>query len=176
MSKPTFNIFKPSLIRSEWDRRRLIQVVSLLLILSELTVNAIGANAQPIQKGVDKPTNMRSQSAVAVSIPKYPLKEGIHLFGQARTPDQVQTEYLVFKITRNRVIGAFFMPSSSFDCFSGTKEASKLNLKVIESYEQQTYDHSVNLNQYHPIKQISNNDLRILDMCAGHSNHTAKER
>jgi len=78
-------------------------------------------------------------------------------------------------MSRNRVVGAFFMPSSSFDCFLGTKEASKLKLTVVESYEQQAFEHSINLNQYYPIQQISNNDLRIVDACAAHSSHTAQE-
>lgn len=67
------------------------------------------------------------------------------------------------------------MPSSSFDCFAGNLQGGQLTLSILESYEQQTYEHSVNLNQYYAIQQINNNDMRILDVCAVHSGHTAQE-
>ncbi|WP_299493728.1 hypothetical protein [Acaryochloris sp. IP29b_bin.137] len=133
-------------------------------------VTALCAQAQPNVIGVEQEAN-----AIAVSLPQSPLKDGVHLFGQARKPGKFQTEYLIFKIKRNQVIGAFFMPSSSFDCFAGNLQGGALTVSVVESYEQQTYEHSVNLNQYYAIKQINNNDLRILDVCAVHSGHTAQE-
>lgn len=171
MNQLTFNILKPS----RWYKKRLIYALSLLVTLNGLMVGITSAYAQSSLKPQRQSIEVRSQSAVAVSLPNYPLKEGIHLFGQARLPAQLQTEYLVFRMNQNRVVGAFFMPSSSFDCFSGTMEASKLKLTVVESYEQQTYDHSVNLNQYYPIKSITDNDLRILGVCSTPSSHTAQD-
>lgn len=175
MNQLTFSRLKPFLDRSRSYRKGFVYAVSLLLIVNSLAATALSVTAQSSLKSKPSSTQMRSQSAVAVSLPNYPLKEGVHLFGRSRLPGQVQTEYLVFKMSRNRVVGAFFMPSSSFDCFLGTKEASKLKLTVVESYEQQAFEHSINLNQYYPIQQISHNDLRIVDACAAHSSRTAQE-
>jgi hypothetical protein len=131
--------------------------------------------AQPSLNVGHRTPTFRSQAAVAISLPNYPLKEGIHLFGQVQSPGQFQTEYILFKMRHNRVFGAFFMPSSSFDCFSGTVEANKLKVSVVTTYEQQTYNHTVNLNQYYPIQTISSNDLRILDVCRVDAGNTALE-
>ncbi|NJN39205.1 MAG: hypothetical protein HC790_11615 [Acaryochloridaceae cyanobacterium CSU_3_4] len=152
-----------------------MRLVGVLLILGGLVTNLLGVQAQPSLNVEHGSPTLRSQAAVAISLPNYPLKEGIHLFGQAQSPGQFQTEYILFKMHHNRVMGAFFMPSSSFDCFFGTVEAKKLKVSVMATYEQQTYNHTVNLNQYHPIQDISNNDLRILDVCRVDAGNTALE-
>ncbi len=170
MNKLTLNIFKP--LFNSAVRKRLLYSASVLLLISGF-IPAISVEAQPSSKLEPQTRTIRSRSPVAVSLSNHPLRDGIHLFGLARTPEQVQTEYLVFKMHRKQVVGAFFMPSSSFDCFSGKLEASQLKLTVVESYEQQSYDHTVNLNRYHPIQKISDNDLRILSACTLHPGHTA---
>lgn len=172
MNKLTFNILKPLFNRVA--QRRSLYYASVLLLMSGF-ISTLSVQAQPSSNLEPKTRNIRSRSPVAVSLSNYPLRDGIHLFGLARTPEQLQTEYLVFKMHRKQVVGAFFMPSSSFDCFSGKLEASQLKLTVLESYEQQSYDHTVNLNRYHPIQKISDNDLRILSACAIDPGHTAVE-
>ena len=172
MNKLTFNILKPIFNRA--TQRKSLYHASILLLMSGL-ISTLSVQAQPSSKLEPKTRNIRSRSPVAVSLSNYPLQDGIHLFGLARTPEQLQTEYLVFKMHRKQVVGAFFMPSSSFDCFSGKLETSHLKLTVVESYEQQSYDHTVNLNRYHPIQKISDNDLRILSACTIAPGHTAAE-
>ncbi len=177
MNKLWFDIPKPSPQGNEWYKRLPIHLLSGLIILNMWVAITLCANAQSTPQAIKQTKELGTRSAVAVSLPPSLLTDGIHLFGRAQVPEQLQTEYLIFKMNRSQVIGAFFMPSSSFDCFAGTLEAGKLNLTVVESYEQQSYEHSVNLNQYYAIKQISNNDLRILDVCAVHagSGHTVQE-
>ncbi len=172
MKKFRFDISKSSPQRGERYKRLPLYLLSGLVFASTWGVTSLCAQAQSSLKGMEQDTN----TAVAVSLPQSPLKDGVHLFGQAREPGKFQTEYLIFKMKRNRVIGAFFMPSSSFDCFAGNVKGGTLTLSVLESYEQQTYEHSVNLNQYYAIQQINTNDMRILDVCAVHSGHTAQER
>ncbi|MGR3276492.1 hypothetical protein ACSYAD_15395 [Acaryochloris marina NIES-2412] len=171
MNKYWFNISKSSSQRGKRYKRLPIYLLSILAFVKVGVVTSLCAQAQSTFKGVKQNSN----NAVAVSLPQSPLKDGVHLFGQAREPGKFQTEYLIFKTKRNRVIGAFFMPSSSFDCFAGNLQGGQLTLSILESYEQQTYEHSVNLNQYYAIQQINNNDMRILDVCAVHSGHTAQE-
>lgn len=171
MNKNWFDISKSSSQRSKRYKRLPIYLLSVLAFASVGGVTSLCAQAQSTLKAVKQ----NAKNAVAVSLPQSPLKDGVHLFGKAREPGKFQTEYMIFKAKRNRVIGAFFMPSSSFDCFAGNLKSGQLTLSIVESYEQQTYEHSVNLNQYYAIKQINTNDMRILDVCAVHSGHTAQE-
>lgn len=90
---------------------------------------------------------------------------GVYLFGATQKPDQLKQEYFVFEIKNNRVIGAFFMPQSSFDCFSGSINSGKLDLKITDSYDQAAYPYSVNLQDYQAITRVSANDQRLLKVC-----------
>lgn len=175
MNKYWFDISKSSLQKSKRYTRLPMYLLSSVVLAHVWGVTSLCANAQSTLKGIEPVKDMNSNTAVAVSLPQPPLQDGVHLFGRSQEPGQLQTEYLIFKMKRNRVIGAFFMPSSSFDCFAGHLKGGNLNLSVVESYEQETYEHSVTLNQYYAIKQINNNDMRILDVCAVHSGHTAQE-
>lgn len=175
MNKLRLGITKSSPQRNKRYKRLPIYLLSGLIFANAWVVTALWAQAQSIFEGVEQEKDRDSNTAVAVSIPRSPLQDGIHLFGQAQEPGKFQTEYLIFEMKHSQVIGAFFMPSSSFDCFAGNLKGGTLTLSVVESYEQQTYEHSVNLNQYYAIKQINNNDLRILDVCSVHSGHTAQE-
>lgn len=105
------------------------------------------------------------RSAVAVSFEAQPtLRDGTYLFGGIQQPEQVETEYFVFRVRSQQVVGAFYMPQSSFDCFRGNINNEQLDLKVV-GYDQQAYNHAVNLNAYHSIEQVSDNDHRMLEAC-----------
>lgn len=125
-----------------------------------------------------------STAASTVSAENFrPLPDGVYLFGQAPEPEQIGASYLVFEVNSNRVVGAFYMPHSSFDCFNGQMGAEQLELTVINSYERTAYPHTVALSEnasvattgnasalvglegYHQIQQVSENDQRILATC-----------
>lgn len=113
-----------------------------------------------------------------------PLEDGVYLYGQSPERDQIGSEYLVFEVTQGEVVGAFYMPRSSFDCFYGSFEADQLALTVIDSYERTEHPYAVALEStgtvadasgevvtpvglqgYHPIADLNANDQRILDIC-----------
>lgn len=114
-----------------------------------------------------------------------PLANGIYLYGQSAQPEQLGSAYMVFAVQQNRVVGAFYMPHSSFDCFRGSLSKNEMALTVIDSYEQkehpfsvaleQTYPNTANLNNpgvatvglqgFHKIDSISANDQRMLGVC-----------
>lgn len=71
------------------------------------------------------------------------LADGIYLFGQSEQPDQPGAAYLVFQVEQQQAVGAFYMPSSSFDCFSGQVRPNRLDLSVVSSYEQTVHPYSV---------------------------------
>ncbi len=94
-----------------------------------------------------------------------PSADGVYLFGQSAKPGQIQQEYFVFELENDKVMGAFYMPYSSFDCFYGHLKAGELNLTITSSYDKAAYPYSVSLKDYQPISSMSTNDQRILNTC-----------
>jgi len=124
-------------------------------------------------------TVARLEGAISQRFPN-----GTYLYGQSQQPDQLGSAYMVFEVTENRVLGAFYMPHSSFDCFYGEVQAQELALNVIDSYEQTVHPYSVALQRnasvattggeaiaplslegFHPLSGLSENDQRILNTC-----------
>ena len=93
------------------------------------------------------------------------LADGIYLFGEAAEPEQMGNAYLVFEVRRGILIGAFYMPSSSFDCVYGAAQPQRLDVTIVNSYEQTAYPYSIPIQQMHPISEVSANDRRILSTC-----------
>lgn len=111
------------------------------------------------------------------------LSDGIYLYGQSASPEQIGQEYLVFKVTQGKVIGAFYMPRSEFNCFSGTITLASMNLSITDPYDNTVSSYSIALQElspiagnsqihreiglegYQQIKKISENDQRILNVC-----------
>ncbi|MBF2084983.1 hypothetical protein [Thermoleptolyngbya sp. C42_A2020_037] len=124
-------------------------------------------------------TVARLEGAISQRFPN-----GVYLYGQSQQPDQIGSAYMVFEVTENQVVGAFYMPHSSFDCFYGEVQAQELALNVIDSYEQTVHPYSValqtnasvaatggeaiaplNLEGFHQLSALSENDQRILNTC-----------
>lgn len=85
------------------------------------------------------------------------MADGIYLYGQSAQPQTVGSEYLVFEVTQGAVVGGFYMPRSSFDCFHGNLQADKLALTVVDSYERTAHPYSVALSASEPVATIGNN-------------------
>lgn len=75
--------------------------------------------------------------------------DGVYLYGQQSTPNQLATAYFVFESQGGRVTGAFYMPSSSFDCVQGHIASDRIALNVTDSYSQETVYYSLGLNAPH---------------------------
>ena len=71
--------------------------------------------------------------------------DGIYFYGQAPEPGTLGAGYLVFEAQGERVVGAIYMPFSSFDCFQGQQTGDTLALQITNSYTQETYDYAVAL-------------------------------
>lgn len=122
-------------------------------------------------------------SQVAQGSTAQPLADGVYLYGQSPERDQVNSAYLVFEVTRGQIIGAFYMPRSSFDCVYGNLQADQLALNVVDSYSREAHPYAValqgggaiadaqgsvspvTLEGMHRIDTINNNDKRILSTC-----------
>ncbi len=134
-----------------------------------------------------EPIPLQSEStteAIASVETESTFENGVYLYGQSQEPDQIGSEYLVFEVRDHQIIGAFYMPHSSFDCFSGTIETEQLALTIVDSYEQQEYAYAIALEEtaaiastdsssvipvglegYVRLDQISENDQQMLSTC-----------
>ncbi|ESA35348.1 hypothetical protein N836_11620 [Leptolyngbya sp. Heron Island J] len=115
------------------------------------------------------------------------LSNGIYLFGEKPLPDQLQTAYMIFEAQAGQVVGAFYSPHSSFDCFRGSVENTQLSLAITETYSQEEYAYALDLEDtpvagpgsrqfaiegFHQIEAVSENDLRMLSTCQAHYSQT----
>jgi hypothetical protein len=112
------------------------------------------------------------------------LPNGTYVFGQSPEADQVGSTYLVFEVSNEQIVGAFYMPSSSFDCFYGEPQVEYLALTVVNSDDRSEYTYNVELQRdtnvatvsnsaiaplrltgYHQLDTVGPNDYRILAAC-----------
>jgi hypothetical protein len=159
-------------------------VTSLLLTLGLIAAGlpSLAASGGGSSLGFTK-SALPKVAQVAQGSTAQPLADGIYLYGQSSERDQLNSAYLVFEVTRGQVIGAFYMPRSSFDCVYGNLQAEQLALNVVDSYSRESHPYEValqgggaiadakssvppvTLEGMHRIDNISSNDQRILSTC-----------
>jgi hypothetical protein len=119
-------------------------------------------------------------------IVQFPQQDGIYLYGQSATPNQLGQGYILFQKQQGKVIGALYMPQSEFSCFQGAlAQSGELAMTVRSSPgelgtmeistastipkfsddESTSYAHSVTLQDYHHLKSLSANDKEMLQKC-----------
>lgn len=137
------------------------------------------AEMQAARSEQSTPASRSQQPAEATALPS-----GIYLYGESQVPDQIGSAYMVFEVENSQVTGAFYLPHSSFDCFQGSFQGDRLNLTVVDSYSQTAHDYSIavqsdsyiasandsiavpaQLDGFHNIAEMSENDRRILETC-----------
>lgn len=118
--------------------RRLSQlgiVFTSLLWASWLSASTL---ANPLQSTEIDPLASTHPTEVKTGI-----EDGTYFYGGSSLPDELGTPYMVFEANGNRLIGAMFMPYSSFDCFRGEVTERELSLQIINSYTQEQYDYEI---------------------------------
>ena len=138
--------------------------------------------------------------ATADAAPKSPaaakqaLPDGVYLYGQSAQPDQIGQGYFVFESKQGQVVGALYMPRSSFDCTSGKFKGDQLALTVVNSYDHTTNPFEIALEKtsnvaaqgnpafqdiglegFQRINKVSENDYRILKVCKADLQKQAKK-
>ncbi|MGG6293279.1 hypothetical protein ACQ4M4_02555 [Leptolyngbya sp. AN02str] len=112
------------------------------------------------------------------------MPNGVYVYGQVPEAEQIGAAYMVFSVQDDDVVGAFYMPQSSFDCFYGEVQQQQLALNIIDSYAQDVYPYAVavapsgnvaangddatvpmTLEGFHRLEEVTENDQRILGMC-----------
>ncbi|MBE9069205.1 hypothetical protein IQ260_21400 [Leptolyngbya cf. ectocarpi LEGE 11479] len=149
-----------------------------------LTAQTASAFPQPSTADAPLIHPLLAQTAPAVS---ESLTNGVYLFGEQPLPDQLQTAYMIFEARAGQVVGAFYSPHSSFDCFQGNVQNTHLSLAITETYSQEVYDYDLQLEDtaiagqggsqfaiegFHQIDAVSDNDLRMLNTCQAHYSQT----
>lgn len=135
---------------------------------------ATNAPAQAAPRNLEK--NAIAQSTT--------LPDGVYLYGQSPNPEEIGKGYFVFEARRGKLIGALYMPRSSFDCTYGELQADRVSLMVIDSYDRSENPYviaterndsvasrdnpviaPIGLEGYHRLSNLSENDRRILNVC-----------
>lgn len=175
---------------SSWSSfcRRLTRISPLTATLA-LTM-AVGFGEIASANSILLSQNSGNTNSETVVVQRHFLQDGVYLYGESPQPEQIGQSYLVFEVNQGQVIGAFYMPRSSFDCFTGVPEGNHLSLKVVESYTQETHAYQIGLNNtavvatvggqvsennlvlegFHRLPNLSENDTRILNQCKANLN------
>lgn len=164
--------------------RSLCKAATGLTLATGIAIATPAYAVEATQRPTVKQAASVEQPAPVEQTVSQPLANGVYLYGQSREAEQLGSAYMVFEVRDREIIGAFYMPYSSFDCFNGAIEANRLALNVIDSYEQASYPYEIGLEQsdavatvgnttitpvqiegFHRIDSVSENDQRILASC-----------
>lgn len=156
--------------------------VAVALLLSFTAVTRSHSAHAAVPNSVSPEAALANQAVGERAVPVFPA-DGIYLYGQAPTADQIGVGYMVFEAVDQEIIGVLYMPNSSFDCFRGNVEDTALALNVTNSYTQETYPFEIaletsdtlattggtgaplRLEGLHRLDTPSENDLRMLSVC-----------
>lgn len=136
------------------------------------------ARAQTVPESAPVPAENRAE----IRVPAF--RDGVYLYGQSPEPEQIGQAYMVFEVRQQGLVGAFYMPRSSFDCFTGRSQGNHLALNIVDSYSRETHAYSINydrasllaaeqggadlqvgLEGFYAIASLSETDRRILAVC-----------
>ncbi|MEM9004350.1 MAG: hypothetical protein AAGE59_12610 [Cyanobacteria bacterium P01_F01_bin.86] len=120
--------------RCLWSWRGLLGGVLGALLLS------VSTQASPLELSETVPVFLEKEVTNG-----YAVEDGIYFYGEASQPDEIGKGYMVFEAQDNQVVGAMFMPHSSFDCFVGQVDNRNLSLQITNSYTQETYEYAIAL-------------------------------
>ena len=105
---------------------------------SLLLCAAVQASPLPIaEMASDQPVSSHPTSAS--------ITDGVYFYGAVPEPDALGAAYMVFAAHNTRLVGAMFMPQSSFDCFQGQIEGQQLALQITNSYTQEVHGYAIAL-------------------------------
>ena len=160
------------------------QITELRSLLAGVSLT-VGIAGTALAAAALAPTIATAEAAPhAQAATKQALPDGVYLYGQSAQPDQVGQGYFVFESKQGNVVGALYMPRSSFDCTAGKFQGNKLALTVVNSYDRTTNPFEIALEKtsnvaaqgnpafqdiglegFQRLNKVSENDYRILKVC-----------
>lgn len=117
---------------------------------------------------------------------QFPEEDGIYLYGESLTPNQLGQGYIIFQKQQDKIIGALYFPQSEFTCFQGKLTKSGELAMIVRTFpgevgtmevatistipknnenELTTYPYSVTLQDYYRLSSVSSHDREILQIC-----------
>lgn len=91
----------------------------------------------------------------AVAMPHEMAGESLHFYGTTTQADQLGHDYMILQfIDGDHVEGSVYQVNSEFACFSGELAEGKLNLAIVDPYEQIAYDYQLNYQGSLPIAAV----------------------
>ncbi|MBW4596327.1 MAG: hypothetical protein KME46_26335 [Brasilonema angustatum HA4187-MV1] len=135
---------------------------------------------------IAQPQTPIKTASISPTAAGFPQQDGVYLYGQSPKSGQLGQGYIIFEKHQSKVIGALYMPSSEFSCFNGTlrpsgelamtvngypgdesptQVAANNTLPQVKDGESSTYAHSVTLQDYNQINNISSSDRQVLQAC-----------
>lgn len=166
-------------IRLGFHLERSLSYLAVLIALMLSLVPFVRGGIAQASTPADPQAELISEAPQAADV----LADGVHLYGQSPEPSQIGAGYMVFEASAGNVLGALYMPHSSFDCFRGQLRDGELAMMITNSYTQETYPYSValvtdsaiasssdvpapvNLEGFHQLGAPSDNDIRMLEVC-----------
>ncbi|MBD1910692.1 MULTISPECIES: hypothetical protein [unclassified Leptolyngbya] len=160
---------------------RVEKPLTALVLTVGLTLVAVGqSHARTVTPDLGSTEVATANPGLTVS---QRMADGVYLFGQSPEAFQNGSEYIVFEVNQDQVVGAFYLPNSSFDCFTGEVGTRQLSLNIVDSYDQTVHPYAVamraegsvastsdeaapmTLEGFHQIANLSDLDQHILDTC-----------
>jgi hypothetical protein len=158
--------------------------LNAMLRLGMLTAIVGGITASPAIAAVRPLSLDRWESPSKVINAASGLSNGVYLYGQSQQPNEVGQSYFVFEVREGKVLGALYMPQSSFDCAYGGFQRDHLALSVVDSYEKTVYSYGIALDRtsqvaalgqppigqpslegFQKLSQVSSKDMALLNSC-----------
>ncbi|PSB19011.1 hypothetical protein C7B65_13430 [Phormidesmis priestleyi ULC007] len=171
--KPQFSPLFSSTVAPLKNLTRLVAGASFMVGLLSIGLPTLASSAQATP-----------QKPASTAVNSSPLVDGVYLYGQSSQPNQIGKAYFVFEVRQGNVVGALFMPRSSFDCAYGTFQPDRVALTVVDSYDKSENPYAIALERtasvatrgnpalkqislegFEPLTTLSENDRRILDVC-----------
>jgi len=79
------------------------------------------------------------------------LADGVYAFSESQVAEQIGATNIVFEVTDGELVGGFYQPHSSFDCFYGEIAGNQMLLTVVDSYQKTEYPFTLAINNQEQI-------------------------
>lgn len=165
--------------------QRIEKPVTCLLLTVALSLLASSLAKAKAQR-VESPEIVPVSSSVVVEVASHPavspLPSGVYRYGQTANRGEGNLTQMVFEVSNNRIVGAFYVPQSSFDCFEGEFRDQQMALMVRDSYDHTGHSFVIPLREgaiassiptvapvqlvgFEPVTAVTPNDHRLLATC-----------
>ncbi len=121
-----------------------------------------------VKMGLASLVGLSLLAGIAKAETSAPEQDGVYLYGEANTVNQLGKGYFIFQQSGQKVVGAMYYPQSEYTCFTGQRTATNVHLQLFESDTQSLAGQEalqVFLPKLHKIAQIGPSERQALAAC-----------